>query len=90
MTQYKGRGFLQLTGRQDGMGFRQHSRAIIGWSILEKEMVDGEPWATVLTSRTIAEWVREQPSELWKEVGDRMFDMHEKLVTLLVLAKTPT
>jgi len=71
------------------MGYRKHTRAVIGWRKLDSAMVNGEPWCTVHTSRTVGEWVRTHDKSLWIEIDDRVFDMHEKLLVLLTLTLEP-
>ena len=97
MTQFKGRGFLQITGRQ------QPLQAVPGgWALSKpkepflyagKAEVDGELWYTVKCNKEAGAWVRSLPKEgNWFEhidsqwyIYQHMFDVHERVYLQLGL-----
>ena len=57
-----------------------------------KVLVDNEYWFTVKCTEVIASWIRTQPKGMWHEHIDKnwyvyknMFDIHEKIYTMLQL-----
>jgi hypothetical protein len=59
---------------------------------LESAELDGEQWTSVRCDSDIAKWVRGQNTKYWYEHkgGVRaVFDLHEKLYTMLRLKFTP-
>lgn len=60
---------------------------------MDKATVDNEEWVTVKCNYETAAWVREQKQKYWYEhntltIGS-MFDIHEKLYTMLKIKFTP-
>ena len=64
--------------------------------VLNKSMVDGEPWYTVSCLRPVSIWIRTEQSDqehmLWFEniddkwgVNFNVFDVHEKFYAILLL-----
>ena len=59
---------------------------------LETAVVDNEPWVRVECNKEIAAWVRGQNTKYWYEHSGNlqiMFDLHDKLYTMLKLTFTP-
>ena len=91
MSTYKGRGFVQITGRNTGksmMAEMMLNRPY--WAAGEPVSVDGEPWRSVVCINGVERWIREQDPELWVDVSDpnslgRVFDIAEPLYLLLML-----
>jgi hypothetical protein len=61
--------------------------------MIDKAVVDGSMWYTVLVSSQAGYWIRNQSKELWYEhpstnwpVDANKFDVHEKLYSMLALA----
>jgi hypothetical protein len=59
---------------------------------MDEALVDGETWYTVKCAKLLSAWVRQQPAGDWVEHIDgqgyvhlNMFDVHEKLYTVLLL-----
>ena len=62
------------------------------YSTLTKANVDGDLWLTVRCSQSISTWIKTQSRDMWYEHIDKewyvhknVFDMHEKLYTILQL-----
>lgn len=61
--------------------------------ILDQAQVDSNIWYTVSCAREVSIWLREQPEELqrdnfhtkWGMMYPNMYDIHEKLYTMLSL-----
>ena len=61
--------------------------------ILDQAQVDSNTWYTVSCAREVSIWLREQPKELqrdifhtkWGMMYPNMYDIHEKLYTILSL-----
>jgi len=91
---FKGRGFVQLTGRRPYDGVVPPYKSIIKsmFEIRERADVDGETWYTVQVNPQVTSWITTQDPSLWYshktannyKVVDT-YDIHEKLYTMLAL-----
>ena len=64
----------------------------LNFKIRHQCQVDGHTWYTVSCTREVAKWIRSQDREIWHEhinsslaAIHNIFDIHEKLYTLLAL-----
>ena len=91
----KGQISVLMAGRQTG---KSHWNDIVNppaIKILDQELVDGETWYTVQCKpSTVSGWIQEQDPNLWHRHIDidqrwyahfNVFDIHEKLYTMLML-----
>ena len=90
MSQYKGRGLIQTTGRGTGKILMNKLLDPPYWVAGEPVSVDGEPWRTVICLNGVDQWIREQDPKLWVNVGNpnslgSVFDIAEPLYLLLML-----
>jgi len=53
--------------------------------LIESAQVDQETWHTVQLSYPVADWIRTQSNQLWVELTEGCFDVHESLYTMLML-----
>lgn len=62
------------------------------FKILDRDLVDGEPWVTVQIHPDIRPWMHTQPEKMWYQHIDHnwytvanTFDMHEKIYTMMAV-----
>jgi len=94
MTQFNGRGVVQITGRRPYSGVMPPYKSIIKtmFEIRSSAIVDGDTWYTVQVNPRVNSWIKTQDTSLWYnhltpnhyKVVDT-YDIHEKLYTLLAL-----
>lgn len=89
MIQYKGRGTLQVTGRQSGKStlnqqlalYQMMMAELTPYTKLSTAEVDGAPWYTVKCNKEVAEFVRNQPGKdtHWYEHLDHNWYIHKNM-----------
>ena len=100
LKQFKGKGLVQITGRQAGKSALNAAYSTL-WNdvfgptveLLESSHVDDELWHTVRCQSHVGEWVRKQDSNMWYEhntdskfaIMRNKFDMNDKLFLMLQL-----
>lgn len=92
----KGQIAVMMAGHRTGKSMFTTMRTAPRIQILDRADVDGAIWYTVQCKPgTVSDWVQEQDPDLWQRTDgsiDRrwyvhfnVFDMHEKLYTMLML-----
>lgn len=89
----KGQITTVMAGRQTGKSTFMDIANPPAIRILDSATVDGETWYTVQCKPIVSGWVQEQDPNMWhRHVNENfwtkhfnVFDMHEKLYTMLIL-----
>ena len=90
MTRFKGRGLVQLTGRQTGKSLvnqylqQWHSmqEAIApNYKIISQAQVDGKPWYTISCHKEVSKWIRENgiENDSWFEHIDSQWNFYKNV-----------